>query len=174
VIPHYDADLFTDDALDDPYPHLRALRDAGPIVWLEAHDMFAVTRYADERDILADAATFISGEGVGLNDVVNTVGRGTTLISDSDEHRRQREIIGRPLTPRALADLRADAPARLRNLLEEAAPLFLDILFCGSSRVQCVLAPVVAVALAGRWMATDTRGRGARCRRHCPPHVAYS
>ncbi len=27
--PRYEADLFSDDALDDPYPHLRALRDAG-------------------------------------------------------------------------------------------------------------------------------------------------
>ena len=41
-VPRYDADLFTDDVLDDPYPHLRALRDAGPIVWLDAHGMYAV------------------------------------------------------------------------------------------------------------------------------------
>ena len=43
----------------------------------------------------------MSGQGVGLNEFVNSLGQGTTLMSDGDEHRRQREIIGRPLTPRA-------------------------------------------------------------------------
>jgi cytochrome P450 len=111
VVPSSDVDLFSDDALDDPYPRLKALRDAGPIVWLAAHDMYAATRYADVRRILDDHETFVSGEGVALNDVINSLGRGTTLMSDGDEHRTQREIIGRPLTPRALADLRPDAQA---------------------------------------------------------------
>jgi cytochrome P450 len=110
-VPHYGADLFADDALDDPYPHLQALRDAGPIVWLDAHEMYAAARYADVRAILDDHGTFVSGSGVGLNDIVNTVGRGTTLMSDGEEHRAQREIIGRPLTPRALAALQPDAQA---------------------------------------------------------------
>ena len=110
-VPRYEADLFTDDALADPYPHLRALREAGPVVWLDAHDLYAVARYAEVRSVLADDATFISGDGVGLNEVVNGLGPGTTLMSDGAEHRAQREIIGRPLTPRALADLRPEAQA---------------------------------------------------------------
>jgi cytochrome P450 len=109
MIPRSDIDLFSDEALDDPYPHLRALRDAGPLVWLDRQELYAVTRYDDVRRVLADHDTFVSGEGVGFNDFVNTAGRGTTLMSDGDEHRRQREIIGRPLTPRSLADLRPDA-----------------------------------------------------------------
>jgi cytochrome P450 len=117
-IPRYDADLFTDDALDDPYPRLRALRDAGPLVWLEAHGMYAATRYTEVRSILGDHATFVSGEGVALNDVINSLGRGTTLMSDGNEHRTQREVIGRPLTPRALANLRLDAQAMADALVD--------------------------------------------------------
>ncbi|HEY1832629.1 MAG TPA: cytochrome P450 [Acidimicrobiales bacterium] len=117
-IPRYGADLFTDAALDDPYPHLQALRDAGPIVWLEAHGMHAAARYSDVRGILGDHATFVSGEGVALNDVISTLGRGTTLMSDGEEHRVQREIIGRPLTPRALADLRPDAQAMAEAIVD--------------------------------------------------------
>ena len=49
MIPTYDADLFTDDALAKPYEHHRTLRDLGPVVWLSAHDRYAVTRYADVR-----------------------------------------------------------------------------------------------------------------------------
>ena len=36
-VPRHAADLFCDDMLDDRYAHLQALRDAGPLVWLEAH-----------------------------------------------------------------------------------------------------------------------------------------
>lgn len=111
-------DLFTDEVLLDPYPHLRALRDAGPVVWLEAHDVHAVTRYAEARAVLADDATFVSGQGVGLNDFINQGGRGTTLMSDGAEHATQREIIGRPLTPRALAELRPEAQARADALVD--------------------------------------------------------
>jgi cytochrome P450 len=117
-VPHYEADLFTDDALADPYPHLRALRDAGPVVWLDAHEMYAVARYAEVRGVLADDTTFISGEGVGLNEVVNSMGPGTTLMSDGAEHRTQREIIGRPLTPSALADLRQEGQAIADTVVE--------------------------------------------------------
>lgn len=110
-VPRSDVDLFADDVLDDPYPHLRALRDAGPVVWLDAHDVYAVTRHAGARAVLDDHETFISGEGVGLNEFINAGGRGTTLMSDGADHTCQRDIIGRPLTPRALAALRPDAQA---------------------------------------------------------------
>jgi cytochrome P450 len=117
-VPRYEADLFTDEALDDPYPHLRAVRDAGPVVWLEAHDVYAAARYAEVRAVLADDTTFVSGEGVGLNEFINTGGQGTTLMSDGEEHACQREIIGRPLTPRALADLRPDAQALADEIVD--------------------------------------------------------
>ncbi|MGH9016255.1 MAG: cytochrome P450 [Acidimicrobiales bacterium] len=118
TVPRVGVDLFTDDLLDDPYRQLRALRQAGPLVWLEAHDMYAATRYAEVRSILDDDATFVSGQGVALNDVLNGLGRGTTLMSDGDEHRTQREIIGRPLAPRSLADLRPEAQAMADALVE--------------------------------------------------------
>ena len=81
-IPRADLDLFGDDALDDPYPRWRALRDLGPLVWLPAYGVYAATRYDDVRRILDDHETFVSGEGVALNDVMNALGPGTTLMSD--------------------------------------------------------------------------------------------
>ena len=118
-VPVYEADLFTDEALTDPYEHYRAMRDAGPVVWLPAHDVYAVARYREVRAVLDDAATFCSGQGVGLNDFINDGGRGTTLMSDGEEHRCQREIIGRPLTPRSLADLRPDAQRLAGDLVDD-------------------------------------------------------
>ncbi len=117
-IPSSDVDLFTDEALSDPYGHYRALRDLGPVVWLEAHGVYAVARYQEVRAVLADPETFCSGQGVGLNDVLNELGRGTTLMSDGDDHRRLRGVIGRPLTPKALSELRPQARERAEELAD--------------------------------------------------------
>jgi cytochrome P450 len=118
-VPAYGADLFSDEALREPYEHYRALRDAGPVVWLSAHEVYAVARYDDVRAVLDDPQTFCSGLGVGLNEFINEGGRGTTLMSDGDEHRRQREIIGRPLAPAMLAALRSEAAAIADALVDE-------------------------------------------------------
>lgn len=118
TIPSSTVDLFSDEVLDNPYPHLRALRDLGPVVRLESTDVLAVTRYDDVRHVLDDPTTFVSGQGVSFNDLLNDLSRGTTLASDGDEHHVQREIIGRPLTPKALADLRPDAQAIADKLVD--------------------------------------------------------
>ena len=35
--PSYDTDIYTTDAIVDPYPHYRRLRELGPVVWLSRH-----------------------------------------------------------------------------------------------------------------------------------------
>jgi cytochrome P450 len=62
--PSYPHDLFTDQVLSDPYEHYRALRDRGPVVWLDAHQTYAVARYAEARAVLGDPGTYCSGWGV--------------------------------------------------------------------------------------------------------------
>jgi cytochrome P450 len=118
VIPTSDVDLFADDVLAEPYEHYRRLRDLGPVVRLSASDLYAVTRYADVRSVLDNPEVFCSGQGVGFNDFINHIGRGTTLMSDDDQHRRLRSVILRPLTPRALALLRPDAQALADQLAD--------------------------------------------------------
>jgi cytochrome P450 len=117
-VPHYPVDLFTDDVVADPYDHYRAIRDLGPVVWLPAHDVYAVARHRDVRAVLEDAVTFRSGLGVGFNDFINEAGRGTTLMSDGDAHRRLRGVIAPPLTPRAIGELRRDAEAIADRLVD--------------------------------------------------------
>ena len=120
-IPEDDVDLFTDEALAEPYAHYRRLRDLGPVVQLTQHDVYAVTRYADVRAVLEDPKGFCSGQGVGFNDFINEAGRGTTLMSDGEQHERLREVIGRPLTPKALAEVGPDAQALADQLADELA-----------------------------------------------------
>ena len=104
-IPKYQADLVNDEVLDEPYEHYRAIRDLGPIVHLEAHDLLATSRYADARTALGNPATYSSGEGVELKEVVNRIAKGNILMSDGEHHPAQRAAVGRPLTRKSLAAL---------------------------------------------------------------------
>lgn len=117
--PSYDVDLFSDEVLAEPYDHYRRIRDLGPVVRLEAHDLLAVSRYDDVRRVLGDPDTFCSGEGVGLNDVVNAKFKGNTLMSDGERHRVQREVVGRPLRPKALAELQPDVQELADALVDQ-------------------------------------------------------
>ena len=49
-IPETDVDLFTDEALSDPYPLYRELRALGPVVRLAANEMYAFPRYREVRE----------------------------------------------------------------------------------------------------------------------------
>jgi cytochrome P450 len=126
VVPAYPHDLFTDEVLADPYEHFRALRDLGPVVWLEAHEVYAIARYDEARAALVDAATFCSGQGVALNEVMNGIGAGrSTLMTDGELHEHLRRVLARNITPRALSSLndRTDALAAdlVRQLVERAS-----------------------------------------------------
>lgn len=54
MIPHYTPDLFCPEALADPSPHHRALRELGPLVWLEAQSMYVLPRFEQVRAAGAD------------------------------------------------------------------------------------------------------------------------
>jgi cytochrome P450 len=119
AIPSYEHDIFTDEVLLDPYEHYRALRELGPVVWLEAHQMYVLPRYAELRAALNDADTFASGQGVGLNDFINTAGVGSTLMSDGEPHMRYRNLLFGPLTPKALVPMRESVQATAHKLVED-------------------------------------------------------
>jgi|HubBroStandDraft_1064217.scaffolds.fasta_scaffold23001_3 cytochrome P450 len=107
TIPTFRDDIFTDEVLLNPHESYRTLRELGPVVWLEAHQAYAVARYAEAHVVLADANTFCSGQGVALNDAFNAVGAGRSLImTDGELHDHLRDVIGWGLTPRALRPTR--------------------------------------------------------------------
>lgn len=104
--PSYDVDLYSDEVLADPYPHYRALRDAGPIVWLPRNGIYAISRYKDVRESLRTHQVFSSAEGVAANELTNQGSKGTTIASDPPDHTAMRQVIGAPMLPSQLALIR--------------------------------------------------------------------
>src|ERR1700730_9912638 len=98
-------DPFADQALLDPWPLYRELREMGPVVWLERYGMFAFTRYDVVVKALRDWEAFPSSFGVMMNDDMNQVLRGNTLCSDGDAHNRLRRVVMRPVTAVAIKSL---------------------------------------------------------------------
>lgn len=105
-IPTYRKNLFSVANSADPHPHYRRLRELGPVVWLPRQRVYAITRHSECKAVLLDPGTFVSGDGVGLNAVVNRMGRDTTLNSDGEDHARRRKLVAPRMTPRALATMR--------------------------------------------------------------------
>ncbi|MBJ7328603.1 MAG: cytochrome P450 [Solirubrobacteraceae bacterium] len=119
--PVLDADLYADDVLADSREVFARIREAGPVVWLPRHRMYAMGRHADVREALRDDAGFRSGDGVAANPIANALGQDTTLNSDAEAHTRRRRVLMRSLGAKAIAaieePLRAEAVRTVEALL---------------------------------------------------------
>jgi 4-methoxybenzoate monooxygenase (O-demethylating) len=103
------ADPFSHDFLSDPYPHHEALREAGPVVWLDQYGVWAMARHEQVRDALTDWQTYCSSAGVGLSDFrKEPPWRPPSIILEADPplHTRTRAVLTRILSPMAIKVLR--------------------------------------------------------------------
>lgn len=102
-------DPFSHEFLHDPYPHHEALREAGPVVWLEQYGIWTMARHEQVRDALTDFQTYCSGAGVGLSDFrKEPPWRPPSIILEADPplHTRTRAVLTRILSPGAIKILR--------------------------------------------------------------------
>lgn len=103
-------DPFDEAFLGDPHVHHDRLRDAGPVVWLEAIGCYAMARHVEVQAALKDFSTFVSGRGVGLADFAKeTPWRPPSLLLEADPplHERTRSLMQRIAS---LASLKAVMP----------------------------------------------------------------
>ncbi|SED08293.1 Cytochrome P450 [Amycolatopsis tolypomycina] len=119
-VPVYRPDIYSPQAILDPYPHYANLRELGPVVWLPHHDVHALPRYAECKAVLLDDKTFVSGDGVALNAIANRLSRGTTLNSDGEDHARRRALVAHRLTPRALRAMRDVVDSQAAEIVDAA------------------------------------------------------
>jgi cytochrome P450 len=114
-----DIDLYCDSSLLDPYRNYAAIRAMGSVVYLRKLGMYTTGRYEAAKEILSRPDVFISGNGVMMNDTVNNAFKGGIgLCTDGSEHARIRRVEARPLSPRALADLRGTITTEANSLVE--------------------------------------------------------
>jgi cytochrome P450 len=114
-------DPFSHAFLENPYPHHEAMREAGPVVWLEHYGIWAMARHQEVRDALTDWQTYCSGAGVGLSDFrKEPPWRPPSIILEADppSHTRARAVLTRILSPAAIN--------RLRERLTEEADVLVD------------------------------------------------
>lgn len=116
--PELDLDLYSDEAIADPYPVYRRIRDLGPAVRLAAHDAWAIGRFEDVRAALRADTVLVSGRGVAMSEVLNSQASRLTLTSDGDEHRQLRSTLMKPMMPSALRDVQRDIEAMAEALVE--------------------------------------------------------
>lgn len=110
-------DLFSDQALIDPYPLYRALREAGPAVRSSVHDVWVVPRYREVREVLKDWRTFSSAWGTAIDDGINRLRAGNIISTDPPDHDRLRDVLAAQMSARAVRRLQADVERRASQMV---------------------------------------------------------
>ncbi|ATW04721.1 cytochrome P450 [Sphingorhabdus sp. YGSMI21] len=119
-IASLDIDPFDEAFLADPYAHHAALRDAGPVVWLEPLGVYAMARFDEVQSALRNHETFCSSRGVGLADFSKEEPfRPPSLLLEADPplHDRTRSIMNRIVSLKALKQLRPAWQAKADALI---------------------------------------------------------
>ncbi|MEO0580343.1 MAG: cytochrome P450, partial [Pseudomonadota bacterium] len=146
TLPESTIDLFSDETLANTAAAYQALRDTGPIVFLPANDLFAVTQYQSVKQALRADLVLVNSKGVAANPIINDTTAEATLTSDGETHLRRRAILMRPLTPRALEDVK-------QRIDETADRLVQDLMardeFCGVADFASHLPVSIVADLVG-------------------------
>ncbi|MFF7475723.1 cytochrome P450 [Streptomyces sp. NPDC008092] len=133
--PSFSYDPYSPEAMSDPLPFYRILRDRHPVYWLEEYDAWAISRFEDVYSVLADP----DGHFVATNHTV--IGRsGLASLErgairrpsldplesfnrlDDPQYGEVRQAMGAPFRPRAASRLEPFVREQARQLLDELAP----------------------------------------------------
>lgn len=119
TLPESDIDLYSDDTLNNTAETYETLRGIGSIVYLSKNNLYAITTFDAVRDALRANSVLVNGRGVAANDLINGENSLATIVSDGETHRRRRGVLIRPLTPKALAELREQIESTADTLIRD-------------------------------------------------------
>jgi cytochrome P450 len=108
----------------DPYPVFRELRREQPVYWCAGPGYWAITKYDDGLRIHRDPETFCSGHGMTMRggELEDVKDVDTLITIDPPRHTRQRQLVSRAFTPRAVADLEPRIRDIVHGLLDRVRP----------------------------------------------------
>lgn len=115
-------DPFSEEVLVDPYPFFDQLREAGPVAYLEAYDLYAVGRHEEAAIVASDYERFHSRAGMAMADIRRPdAWRTPSPISEVDppEHTVIRKAMNRILSPPVLRSWKTAFAEEAENLVTE-------------------------------------------------------
>ncbi len=107
--PRLEVDPFATAFMDDPYPHYRAMREAGLVLHSQQYDCYVFARHDEVQHVLSDWGTYSSAAGVGLaNFRKEKPWRPPSIVLEADPplHTRTRTVLARTMTPKVVKALR--------------------------------------------------------------------
>jgi cytochrome P450 len=106
----------------DPWPVYRWLRDEHPVYRSEKWGFVALSRFEDVRAAARDHATYLSFEGIDIDDTAKDMSAPGFLPDiDNPRHDQLRRIVQRTFLPRAIAKLEDDVRRVVTGLVDRFA-----------------------------------------------------
>jgi 4-methoxybenzoate monooxygenase (O-demethylating) len=121
-VPRLAIDPFDEAFLADPYAHHETIREAGPLVWLDALGVYATARYDEVSAALNNWQGFVSGRGVGLADFAHEAPwRPPSLLLEADPplHDRTRRLMAGVMSLPRLKQLAPLWKEKARSLVDD-------------------------------------------------------
>lgn len=122
---------------DSRHSAYKALRHAEGLSWFEPRSFsklpfpsgggyYAVTRYADVRQVDRTPNDFISGKGASIGDMPSEMTEylGSLLYMDGERHSLVRSIVSSGFTPTAISGLMHDIETRVEAIIDRALEMF--------------------------------------------------
>ena len=125
-VPVITADPFSLENLLEPHDLHEQLREAGPVVYLSAYNIWGMARYEQVNAALKDWETFSSAAGAGLSNFrKEKPWRVPSLLLEADPpaHTRAREVVGPVLAPPVLRALRGSFEREADELVDRLVAL---------------------------------------------------
>lgn len=111
---------FSHEFHEDPYPIYRHLRDEAP-VYQHPDGWYALSRYDDVLWASQQPTLFSSAEGTTLEKVDSALMPPMIIFMDPPMHDRQRKLVSRAFTPRAISDLEPVIRGLANRFLDDLA-----------------------------------------------------
>jgi cytochrome P450 len=108
---------FSHEFHEDPYPVYRWLRDEAPL-YRNPEGWYALSRYDDVLAASQQPLLFSSAQGTSLELIDSAAMLPMIIFMDPPEHDRQRKLVSRVFTPRAISDLEPFVRATAVGLLD--------------------------------------------------------
>ena len=111
--------LRTDFQRQDPFDAYRRLRDEAPVYYSEKWSWWALSRYDDVRNAVLDPATYLSFEGIDIDDTAkDQSGPGFLPDLDNPRHDQIRRVIQPYFLPRRIAEQKQNVQRVVRGLVD--------------------------------------------------------